>query len=303
MKCESNKWIMKKMFRKNMNCTLLEPGASEKRFYRLIRGERTILLCHFPDYMAIEKKNFLFWTKELKKNSFLVPFARIVNQDYLLIEDLGDNSIYRIYLENQQVIHKYLENILDCIKRLQSLNCDSYSRICQSYGDLRTSYINEVEKFANLIVETSDDPFWRGNISFLNELIVYYKKEEAKLFDKKPVLCFSDLQSKNIIIKDSKLYLIDFEGIKIGTDLLDLCSLVFDPYVHYSNEVTKKILECYVRKVGEFSLTRFHAQGVFKLLHATFVYYNMIVEKRRENYIPHLYSAMGMLKELSKVIR
>jgi len=42
-----------------------------------------------------------------------------------------------------------------------------------------------------------------------------------------------DFQSKNLMIKNEQIFVIDFQGARLGPPSYDLASLLFDPYVNH----------------------------------------------------------------------
>jgi aminoglycoside/choline kinase family phosphotransferase len=53
-----------------------------------------------------------------------------------------------------------------------------------------------------------------------------------------------DFQSRNLMVKNGRIYAIDFQGGRIGPLQYDLASLLIDPYVDLDPDFQEKILEC-----------------------------------------------------------
>ncbi len=62
-----------------------------------------------------------------------------------------------------------------------------------------------------------------------------------------------DMQSKNIMICDGRVWFIDFQGGRLGPIQYDLASLIIDPYVNLSENIQKKLLEYAMKKLGDFT--------------------------------------------------
>jgi len=60
-----------------------------------------------------------------------------------------------------------------------------------------------------------------------------------------------DFQSRNIMVHDGSLKLIDFQGMRFGCPHYDLASLLVDPYVHLTQDVQAHLAELY--RVGSRS--------------------------------------------------
>jgi aminoglycoside/choline kinase family phosphotransferase len=66
-----------------------------------------------------------------------------------------------------------------------------------------------------------------------------------RLLSTPPVLVHRDLQSQNVMIRDGEPVLIDFQGMRPGSPLYDLGSLLCDPYVTFPEEGRDELLLYY----------------------------------------------------------
>ena len=71
-------------------------------------------------------------------------------------------------------------------------------------------------------------------------------------------LVHRDLQSQNIMIRSGETVLIDYQGMRFGSPLYDLASLLLDPYVEFSDEERDYLLGFYYEISG-----RYEDRGVF----------------------------------------
>ena len=58
-----------------------------------------------------------------------------------------------------------------------------------------------------------------------------------------PHMIHRDFQSQNLLLKDGKAFMIDFQGLRMGRQEYDLASLLYDPYMNHSKEDRDKMLE------------------------------------------------------------
>ena len=58
-----------------------------------------------------------------------------------------------------------------------------------------------------------------------------------------PHMIHRDFQSQNLLLKDGKAFIIDFQGLRMGRQEYDLASLLYDPYMNHSKEDRDKMLE------------------------------------------------------------
>jgi aminoglycoside/choline kinase family phosphotransferase len=64
-------------------------------------------------------------------------------------------------------------------------------------------------------------------------------------------LMHRDFQSRNIMIKNDRIYFIDFQGARLGPIQYDLASLLIDPYVDLPHDIQAQLLTCTVEKLQE----------------------------------------------------
>ena len=60
-----------------------------------------------------------------------------------------------------------------------------------------------------------------------------------------------DFQSRNIMIKNESVYLIDFQGGRLGPLQYDLASLLIDPYAVLPASVQARLLDYCIEKLGQ----------------------------------------------------
>jgi len=60
-----------------------------------------------------------------------------------------------------------------------------------------------------------------------------------------------DFQSRNLMVKDDFLYLIDFQGARLGPPQYDVASLLLDPYVQLPESIQNELLSVYSGNLNE----------------------------------------------------
>jgi N-acetylmuramate 1-kinase len=69
------------------------------------------------------------------------------------------------------------------------------------------------------------------------------------------VLCHRDYHSRNLMLHDRQLYIIDFQDARMGPDTYDLASLLRDSYVDLSEERVDNLIRGYLKLGGARSAT------------------------------------------------
>ena len=81
--------------------------------------------------------------------------------------------------------------------------------------------------------------------SFERELESELSALGERLSGTKRCLVHRDLQSQNVMIRDGEPFLIDFQGMRFGSPLYDLGSLLCDPYVAFDARDREELLSFY----------------------------------------------------------
>ena len=73
----------------------------------------------------------------------------------------------------------------------------------------------------------------------------------AEILEKEPkALVHRDFQSTNVLWKGNDLVFIDFQGMRLGPAAYDLASLVYDPYVTFTDEQRRALVALYAKTAG-----------------------------------------------------
>jgi aminoglycoside/choline kinase family phosphotransferase len=109
-------------------------------------------------------------------------------------------------------------------------------------------------------------------------------------------LVHRDFQSQNLMIKDGKAWLIDFQGLRRGRQEYDLASLVFDPYMDHSEDEREQLLELWEDIADERPLkTLFHECAAQRLMQALGAFGNIVKNRGDDWYRPHIPTAGRLL--------
>ena len=77
------------------------------------------------------------------------------------------------------------------------------------------------------------------------------------MLEKEPkALVHRDFQSSNILWKKDRLSFIDFQGMRLGPAAYDLASLVYDPYVKFTEGERRALVALYAKKSGREEIVK-----------------------------------------------
>lgn len=116
---------------------------------------------------------------------------------------------------------------------------------------------------ADLLPPFDDETWeWERNLfakyclgaNFQMEMSAAVRKElegVAEILEKEPkALVHRDFQSTNVLWRGSDLAFIDFQGMRLGPAAYDLASLVYDPYVTFTDEQRRGLVALYAKTAG-----------------------------------------------------
>jgi aminoglycoside/choline kinase family phosphotransferase len=113
-------------------------------------------------------------------------------------------------------------------------------------------------------------------------------------------LVHRDFQSQNLLIKDDKVWLIDFQGLRRGRQEYDLASLIFDPYMDHSKDEREALLDLWADIADERpEPTLFRECATQRLMQALGAYGNILKNRGDEWYRPHIATAARFLGEVT----
>jgi hypothetical protein len=121
------------------------------------------------------------------------------------------------------------------------------------------------------------------------------------------VLVHRDLQSQNIIISDDEAFLIDFQGMRPGLGGYDLASLLYDPYVNFTEAEREELLFYYLRRLDS-SVDRDWFRDIFmrcamqRLLQALGAYGVIGVLRGKPEFLRHISPAIKSLRQVASML-
>ncbi|MBI5102723.1 MAG: phosphotransferase [Nitrospirae bacterium] len=244
----SNSLFLNTFFTGKASVTLIGQGGSDRKYYRLSDGEKSLVLMKTsPTDPDFERQIAL--TGFLKKRK--VPVPELIYHDQIsrqaLFEDLGDISLYT-WLKgrcDQVRMEDMFRKVLDILVQVHTSSAEglmedpAFETRVFDYDHLRWETDYFIDRFARGTrgIETAKtDPVFE-------EFDRLAKKVDS--FDK--TLIHRDFQSQNIMIgKDGGPRLIDYQGARIGPPGYDLVSMLYDPYYRLADEVRSRLLDYYM---------------------------------------------------------
>jgi aminoglycoside/choline kinase family phosphotransferase len=287
--------------------TAIEKGGSDRKFYRVrCSPDQTIILVKYG-FEREENRHYVRLAEFLAEHKVRAPriYFHDATEGLIWIEDLGQEDLWSYREEGWLVRRAFYESALDEIVKLHCLPEEAYSAIEES---LPVAFDAALYR-------------WEQGYFFKNCLGSYFSVDEEKLAEltalpalhemaerlgsRPRVMVHRDFQSQNIIMRDAKAHLIDFQGMRPGLAEYDLASLLFDPYVTFSPSEREELLAAYEEKREAALLPvspQFHEMfrlcGTQRLMQAIGFYGFAGLVKGNNAFLQYIPAAMSSLRSL-----
>ena len=218
----------------------LTGDASDRRYFRVrFRDEASQVLAVHPG--PIEFATLPFASVARLLDAMPVPVPAILSHSdalgILALQDLGDVTL-QAHLgaaspAQHAALYRQAVTFLDTLQRrgaeLASPGHPSY-RV--AFDDEKLMW--ELNFFTKHFLEA-----YRGariDAASRDALAAEYSAIAMELASEPRVLCHRDYHSRNLMLHDGSLYVIDFQDARMGPDTYDLASLLRDSYVDFTEE-------------------------------------------------------------------
>jgi aminoglycoside/choline kinase family phosphotransferase len=283
---------------------MLEPikkGGSDREFSRVSLPDKTsYIFMHYGDEVAEN-------TKWAGIDSFMasldINVPRIITQDisrhFILLEDLGDVDLWSQRFLPGDERRDYYFQALTQIYRLHSFPLQSLPadlQLSESYGPRLYKWEHDyflenlVGEVCKIKLSSSD------SAKLMKELDVL----SVSLHKIEPCLIHRDFQSQNIMIKNERPVLIDFQGMREGCLFYDLGSLICDPYVTITDEERNELINFYYELMNpaysrdEF-VNNFWEASAQRLMQALGAYGFLGLKKNKPAFLKHINNGLTNL--------
>ena len=234
----------------------LAGDASTRAYFRAMyqnKGSAIIMLQPHPG--SDEEAAFLEVQKFLQTLGLPVPqvYAHDRNKSLVILEDLGDNLLESIVERASQAqvkdIYGEAVNILLRMRRATS----NLASGCRAF-DLAFDEAKLIEEMDFFLVH-----FVQGlckiNLSpAASSILEEFFLGICRILAAQPrIFTHRDFHSRNLILHEDRLVMIDFQDARMGPAQYDLASLLRDSYVTLSEEFVEDLLAVYTDMVDETS--------------------------------------------------
>ena len=269
-------------------------GGSDRRFYRVrLPGGATFI---FMEYGTDIEEN-AYWAEI---NRFMteigIPVPRIIAYDsrrrFMLLEDLGDADMHSLRAAPWRKRRRCCLMALSAIHRLHRTplsDVPASLKLCRGYD--RSLYTWEHAYFRENFIEAA------CGLSLSGPQERNWTEEMEALIDRlqkiPECLIHRDFQSQNIMIRNDRPVLLDFQGMRKGNLFYDLASLICDPYVSFSPSERNELIAFYYRIMEpDYSFEKFTGYfwdgALLRLMQALGAYGFLGLVKNKRDFLGHI---------------
>lgn len=276
--------------------TALTPDASTRRYMRVtLTDGGSIVLAVYPDAMTYADMPFSGVAALLGRMALPIP-AVLGHSDPLgivALEDLGDVTLqaHLTHAGPVERLARYREAI-GLITQIQQRGAEFAGEPYPPYGLAfdREKLTWELDFFLTHFLEA----YRRAAIPpAARERFAHEWRAIADELAAEPrVVCHRDFHSRNLMVHDGRLYIIDFQDARLGPDTYDLVSLLRDAYVEIGDEEREGLIDGFVARRAQPVVNgfrrRFDLMSVQRNLKALGTFGYQATARSNATYIPYM---------------
>ena len=285
----------------------LPSSGSNRRYFRLQSASRSLMgvVGNNPE----ENRAFLYLSRHFREKGLPVPEVVAVSEDQMayLQEDLGTSGLFEAvapgrekgsYSEEET---RLLCQALEELPRLQFAGAEGLDWQQCMYEAFNARMVDfDLNYFKYCFLKATGLEF--------NEERLQDDFERLKanlLMEESNTFMHRDFQARNIMIKDGKPWIIDFQGGRRGPIYYDVASFVWQARSRFPEATKKKLLEAYLKALRQFQevdqahfYSRLRLFVLFRTLQVLGAYGFRGLFERKAQFISSIPPAMDNLRGL-----
>ena len=240
--------------RQNPRVVPLTGDASDRRYYRVLPpGSRPFVLALYAQSFDVNTLPFVNVARLLERMPVPVPkvLGHADDVGVLALEDLGDVTL-QAHLgaatpAEHAALYRQAVALIATIQR-RGAELESPDHLPYRIAFDVEKLMWEMDFFTKHFIEA-----YRGVV--MSETVRDALREELgavieELAAEPRVLCHRDYHSRNLMVHEEKLYIIDFQDARMGPDTYDLVSLIRDSYVDLPDHTVGELMAYFLALKG-----------------------------------------------------
>lgn len=232
--------------------------GSSRRFIRVFYDGRPRCIAVAPASADAagyrEFRSSLAIGRHLHKAGVPVPevLAADTKRGLIVFEDLGDTRLHGCCRAQGSRSHSFYQDAVKALAHMQVVGAEDFDQ----------SWCCDTETYDKQVMTQRESgyfyqAFWKdtlfgGEVAGLEEEFELLAERVMDYFE--PLFLHRDFQSRNIMIKDETVRIIDFQAGRLGPPGYDIASLLIDPYVALSVPQQDELFELYLVEIGSYQV-------------------------------------------------
>ena len=287
------------------NLKKLKGDASHRKFFRkkYNHGNSIVILAKKDKF-----KNLLVYdaiSKILNKNKILAPklFRENYINNYIEVEDFGNETIFKILKKNKDKKFLYFKEIIKLLNQMQSIKDKKIRNFKNKYYRI-PEYKNEILiQEANLFCEW----YIKKNLpknkrqDFNKKFKKIIKTLSSLLKMKNNIFVHRDFHVSNLMLVNERIGVIDSQDALIGNRAYDLASLVDDVRLETPKILKKKIFNFYInsqKKIDKRKIKNdFEILSILRNLKIIGIFTRLAIRDKKKDYlklIPYAWNLISL---------
>jgi aminoglycoside/choline kinase family phosphotransferase len=238
----------------------LTGDASDRRYFRvLLQDGSPIVLSLYAAPFEFEKLSFVNVSRLLAQMPVPVPevLGHAEDLGVLALQDLGDVTL-QAHLgaaspSDHSALYRQAMSLISTLQRRGAeLESPEYLPYQNAFDVEKLTWELDffikhfVEAYRGVVIPPGSREALRGEFATLIETLAAEPR----------VLCHRDFHSRNLMLHEGELYIIDFQDARMGPDTYDLVSLLRDAYVDLPERTVDELIAYFLALQGRSGTER-----------------------------------------------
>ncbi|MDY4551961.1 MAG: RNase adapter RapZ [Parabacteroides sp.] len=232
----------------------LPSSGSNRRYFRL-QGNPTLI--GVSGTSVEENRAFLYMAQHFKKKGLPVPtvYYRSADDRFYLQEDLGNTLLFdaiekgrksSVFDEEERQL---LKQTITLLPDIQFTGADGFDfSHCYPQPEFnRRSILWDLNYFKYCFLKATGLEYQEDRLED-----DYQKMADVLLRSTSATFMYRDFQSRNVMVRDGKPWLIDFQGGRKGPVYYDVASFLWQAKANYPKELREELLDDYLHALQRY---------------------------------------------------
>ncbi|MFZ2631832.1 MAG: sugar phosphate nucleotidyltransferase [Desulfosalsimonadaceae bacterium] len=290
--------------------TRLSGDGSDRRWFRIRSNDQSLIMADHgirngTGDQPAEVDAFIHIGQHLYHQG--IPVPQIYYSDsfsgLVYLEDLGDTHLQAV-IQDETDAEKIIGHYRKVIDRLVRMSMDGGKSFDPRWTWQTPAYDKQLilERECRYFVDALLNGYLGMTIGFDDLSVSFNRLADQAISNGVTGFMHRDFQSRNIMVKDEKVYFIDFQGGRLGPFQYDLASLLTDPYVNLCPEVQAALLDYGMTALAQIKpvdrqkfLSSYNACAISRILQSLGAFGHLTRVKHKPFFEPYIPIALNNL--------